>query len=215
MVYNTVRLSDLPRSDRASCRQHLGLSGFVFCFVGALRGVYALDEFIESAHRFRNESIPATFIIVGGGDEAARLESKARDFGLGEYVRFIPQVPNQLALEYLKSSDVSFAVNSHLDENVVNTLPWKIFEAMACGTPVVVSENTQAWAFVNSIGFGFSVHSADSSTIYQKLRWAFDHPDLLFQMSYKAKIAYEQSYSWETTSKELTATYAALIRGSR
>ena len=210
VLYNTVRLSDLPSGDRMYWRSRLGLSGFVFAFVGALRGVYALDEFVEAARLFKNSSTPANFIIVGGGDEFAGLERKITQYDLGDYVKLIPQLPNKDALAYLKACDVSFGVNKSPDDNARLTLPWKVFEAMACSAPVIVLENTMAWNFVREKGVGFAVASWNASEIYDKLLWAVSHPNILAEMSTRAHDAYVRYYNWESASQQFRDAYSRL-----
>ncbi len=210
VLYNTVRFSDLPSGDKMYWRSRLKLSGFVFTFVGALRGVYALDEFVEAAKLFKNSSTLANFIIVGGGDEFAGLEQKIAQYNLGDYVKVIPQLPNKEALEYLKACDVSFGVNKSPDDNARLTLPWKVFEAMACGAPVIVLENTMAWNFVRENGVGFAVASWNASEISDKLLWAVSHPNILAEMSSRAHDAYVRHYNWESASQEFRDAYSAL-----
>ena len=210
VLYNTVKSSDLPSGDKAYWRSRFGLTGFVFTFVGAMRGVYALDEFVEAAKMFKESAIPANFIIVGGGDEFAALERKIANYNLNGRVRLIPQLPNKEALEYLKAGDVSFGVYKSPDTNARIALPWKVFEAMACGTPVMVLENTTAWNLVKENGIGFAVTSSNTSEIYEKLLWAVNHPDALADMSSKAREAYGRHYNWDSASQQFRAAYSCL-----
>lgn len=210
VLYNTVKSSDLPSGDKEYLRNRFGLSGFVFTFVGAMRGVYALDEFVEAAKLFKESGIPANFVIVGGGDEFVGLERKIAQYHLDGPVRLIPQLPNKEALEYLKAGDVSFGVYKSPDTNARIALPWKVFEAMACGTPVMVLENTTAWNLVRENGVGFAVDSSKTSEIYDKLLWAVNHPDALADMSLKAKEAYSRYYNWESASQQFRVAYSCL-----
>jgi glycosyltransferase involved in cell wall biosynthesis len=210
VLYNTVKSSDLPSGDKMYWRSRLGLSGFVFTFVGAMRGVYALDEFVEAARLFKESAIPANFIIVGGGDEFAGLERKIAQYNLNGWVRLITQIPNREALEYLKAGDVSFGVYRSPDTNARIALPWKVFEAMACGTPVMVLENTTAWNLVRENGVGFAVASSNTSEIYDKLLWAVNHPSILAEMSSRANDAYVRHYNWESASQQFKDTYSCL-----
>lgn len=210
VLYNTVKSSDLPTGDKAHLRDRLGLSGSVFTFVGAMRGVYALDEFVEAARMFKESSIPASFVIVGGGDEFEALQRKIRDYGLDGSVRLVPQLPNRQALEYLKAGDVSFGVYRAPDMNARIALPWKVFEAMACGTPVMVLQNTTAWDLVRESGIGFGLATSSPSEIYEKLAWAVNHPAALSEMASRAKDAYDRHYNWESASQQFRAAYSCL-----
>lgn len=211
LLYNTVKSSDLPPGDKSFWRSRLGLSGFVISFVVSLRGVYALDELVEVAGQFKSAAIPANFVIVGGGGpEQERLRQTITQHQLGGYVKIIPQVPHQEALAYQKASDVSFAVNKSLEDNSRLTLPWKVFESMACGTPVIVLANTVAWDFVQQNGIGFAAASSQPSEIQDKLLWAVGHPNILTEMSSKAREAYTGLFNWEMASQRFLDAYSAL-----
>lgn len=210
VLYNTVKPSDLPSGDKAYCRSRFGLSGFVFTFVGAMRGVYALDALVEAARMFKESAIPATFVIVGGGDEFAGLQRKIAQYNLDGSMRLVPQVPNREGLQYLKAGDVSFGVYESPDTNARIALPWKVFEAMACGTPVMVLEDTTAWNLVRETGIGFAVATSSTSDIYDKLLWAVNNPGALSEMSSRAKEAYNRYYNWESASQPFRAAYSCL-----
>jgi glycosyltransferase involved in cell wall biosynthesis len=211
VVYNTVRPSDLPSLDKAACRDKLNLSGFVVTFVGSMIGVYALDELVEAAGMFGKLASRITFVIVGGGGfEFERLKRQVASHDSDQLVRLVPQVSNQEALTYIKASDVLFALARNLDFNVRIALPWKMFEAMACGTPIAVRDNTLLWRFVQERGIGFSSHSSDAIEIFDKLKWAMSHPDELRLMSARAKEVYNQSFNWEITSFRLMEVYASI-----
>lgn len=210
LLYNTPRISELPSDDKTSCRRRLGLSGFVVSFVGSIRGAYALDQLIEAARKFQDSSIQVRFVIAGGGELRTKLEQKLILYQLGDCVTLMPQISHQLALEYIKSGDVVFAVFGDPSENSRLAMPWKVLEAMACGTPVMVRENTQAWQFVKSNGVGFSVASESPPEIYDKLIWAMNHPAELADMSSKARDAYNSTYSWEAASRQFVDVYSTL-----
>jgi len=210
LLYNSPRIADLPLGDKLSCRNYLGLTGFTVSFIGSMRGAYALEALIEAVRLFKDSSETAHFVIAGGGaDTSALLKKKISEYGLEEYVTLMPQVEHELALEYVKSSDVTFAVFKDLVDNSRLAMPWKVLESMACGTPVLVRENTEAWNFVRKEGTGFAVGSIDPSEIYERLLWAKQHPSQLAVMSTTATRAFSK-YDWEAGSKRLREIYDTL-----
>jgi len=210
LLYNSPRITDLPLGDKASCRNYLGLSGFVVGFIGSMRGAYALEALVDAAMLFKNSSESAHFVIAGGGtDTATHLRQTISQYNLEDYVTLMSQISHDLALEYVKSSDVTFAVFKDLVDNSRLAMPWKVLESMACGTPVLVRENTEAWNFVRKEGTGFAVSSVDPSEIYERLLWAKYHPSELALMSSTAIGAFSK-YDWDAGSKRLRETYAAL-----
>jgi glycosyltransferase involved in cell wall biosynthesis len=210
MLYNTVKSQDLPTSDKTRLRKRFGLSGFVVTFVGSMRGEYALEELLQVASLFKRAAVPARFIIVGGGSEFGGLERRIVEYGISDRVKLIPQLPHKQSLEYLKAGDLSFAVFKSLDDNARIALPWKVFEAMACGTPVIVLKNSMAWSFVSENGTGFAATTSNVSEIYDKILWAVNHPEVLAEMSRNAGDAYSRTYNWESVSRQFTDAYSSL-----
>ena len=210
LLYNSPRIADLPLGDKASCRNYLGLSGFTVSFIGSMRGAYALEALVEAARHFKEASEPAHFVIAGGGaDTSFQLKKEVSQHGLEDYVTLMPQMSHEMALEYVRSSDVTFAVFKDLVDNSRLAMPWKVLESMACGTPVLVRNNTEAWNFVRKEGTGFAVSSIDPAEIYERLLWAKRHPSELAVMSATATKAFRK-FDWEAGSKQLREIYDRL-----
>jgi len=120
-----------PRWPSPALVAELGLAedAPVVGIVAALRPEKRHDRFLEVAVRVRRAVPAAQFLIVGDGPERGRLESLARELGLGQAVHFLGtrrDVPELLAL-----LDV-FLLTSEMEANPVSVL-----EAMASETPVV------------------------------------------------------------------------------
>jgi glycosyltransferase involved in cell wall biosynthesis len=164
VVHNTITVISVPDQDRNWWRQKFELDGsFSVAYVGLLRQDVGLEELIDAAAYFKKSSVKGIkFLLVGDGPDLSYIKSK-------DYVQFVPRVPHSEALRYVSACDLSYAVyknknNESKSEKDIrtkikggNTLvasPWKVFEAMACGTPVMVREGTFTWQFVNKIGFG-------------------------------------------------------------
>jgi glycosyltransferase involved in cell wall biosynthesis len=210
VVYNAVRPIDVPPLSKEAYKSRLGLTGFVTSFVGGLRGVYAVDDLLGAAREFVSRGIGMTFTVVGGGgEERSALNERIRELGLSDSVRLIPQVTNRVALEYIKASDVLFAVYSSADGNARVALPWKVSESMACGTPVMVREGSFAWRFVSEHGTGFSAKSSTPDSIFDELYWAYTHKKDLDSLGDRARKVFAESFNWESTSSAFLKAYDA------
>jgi glycosyltransferase involved in cell wall biosynthesis len=148
-------------------------------------------------------------VVGGGGEELNALNGRIRELGLSGSVRLVPQVTNRVALEYIKASDVLFAVYSSADGNARVALPWKVSESMACGTPVLVREESFAWRFVSEHGTGFSAKSSTSDSIFDELYWAYTHKESLDSLGANAKKVFSESFNWNSTSSALLRAYNA------
>ena len=77
----------------------------------------------------------ATLLVAGVGEEEARLKALAEHLSLGESVRFLGLVPNDEVAVLQGGADL-FVLSS-----VLEATPTVALEALACGTPVVSTDN--------------------------------------------------------------------------
>jgi glycosyltransferase involved in cell wall biosynthesis len=77
----------------------------------------------------------ATLLVAGTGEEEAALKTLAAELALGERVRFLGLVPNDEVALLQGGADL-FVLSS-----VLEATPTVALEALACGTPVVSTDN--------------------------------------------------------------------------
>ncbi|WP_115865055.1 glycosyltransferase [Halorussus litoreus] len=109
---------------------HVGFVGGLFAWHGVERVVEALPAVRERRPRTR-------FVIVGDGPMRAELESLARERGVGEAVEFVGQVPHEEVPLYMSAFDVG----TILKHPAIPGSPLKLFEYLACGTPVLATDD--------------------------------------------------------------------------
>jgi glycosyltransferase involved in cell wall biosynthesis len=91
------------------------------------------DELIEVLGRLRGLAPDLLCVIAGGGEDRARLEKKARDLGVLDFVRFTGFVPDEDLVDLYRAARVFVLAGSGEGFGIV------LLEAMACGIPVVAS----------------------------------------------------------------------------
>jgi len=125
---------DPPRLDRAAALRRLGLPDEVggppvVGFVGRLIPVKGGDVLVRALQLL--EGFPWTAVLVGDGRARPGLETQVAEAGLGDRVRFAGEVPD--AADILGAFDL-FVLPSRSEGT-----PIVLFEAIAAGTPAVVS----------------------------------------------------------------------------
>ncbi|MGA1976105.1 MAG: glycosyltransferase family 4 protein [Conexivisphaerales archaeon] len=224
VIYNTIRASSVPEQEKSWWKSQLHLDGFVVSYVGMLRQDVCLDLLVEAARSVKRLGLDIRFVIVGYGPDMDRIRALAS--GLEGYVKFVPRVPHSVALGYVRASDISYAVYGNsarhtrqvadgialADLNTMVAMPWKVFEAMACGTSVMVMGGTYTWRFVEELGFGLAVKAEDSSEIVEQLRWALENREELGLAAEAARGHFFKDFNWEAMSVHLSAAYDQLSR---
>jgi glycosyltransferase involved in cell wall biosynthesis len=127
------RLHHASPAERAVARRSLDVAddGFVMLTASRLAAWKRVDRAIRAMPRIRSWVPGAMLLVVGDGEERARLEALARDLRVADAVRFVGAVPQADVMSYMQASDVFLAIADL--SNVGNPL----LEAMACGMCVV------------------------------------------------------------------------------
>lgn len=138
VIPNTIRLEEYgtgPR--RQDLVKRFGLDGKkVVLTLARLSGserYKGVDEIMNSLPALLEREPTLLYMIVGDGDDKARLEAKAKDLGVDGHVVFTGYVDDKDKADYLRLADV-FALPGRGEGFGVVYL-----EAMACGVPVVGS----------------------------------------------------------------------------
>ncbi len=130
-VHHTgVDLDRFAPGNRAMLKAELGVSGPLIACVGALiprKGQAILIEALASL-------ADVTLMIVGQGPDRAALEAQARTLGIADRVRFAGALPHDEIARVLAAGDVMALPSS--SEGLANA--W--VEALACGTPIVITD---------------------------------------------------------------------------
>lgn len=126
------------KRDRLLHTMGIGIEQAIVLYVGRLVRKKGVDVLLE-AFAHLTENLPhCSLLLVGDGPERKALQLQVVKLGLTESVKFLGSVPSDGLSQYYGLADI-FVLPSR-DE------PWGLVvnEAMACGLPVIVSENVGA-----------------------------------------------------------------------
>lgn len=164
--------------------------GFTLLFVGTLHTLKGIRSLLAACGQLNRPG--AELILVGPmGDAGPVLAGYAGTF------RHVPFLPHDELRTYYQRADL-FVFPSYLDS-------WGqvVLEAMACGTPVVVTENAGAKDAVRR-GGGLVVPAGDADALARAIRYVYDYPAERERLGRDARRVAEQ-YTWENYYKQVTA----------
>ena len=132
----------------------------VVTYVGNMGLATGLDVVIDAAARLL-EDRRFTFLLIGGGADAERIRERVEREGLRN-VKMLGVMPRTLAMTTLRESHLCVVP---LRENIKDSLPTKLFDALSVGCPVVVSADGEARRIVEESGSGIAVSPGDGAAL--------------------------------------------------
>jgi len=106
----------------------------------------------------------------------------------------------ELAQQY---SDGSVFCLCSIEEGMAMVVP----QAMACGLPVIVTENTGTSDIVADGKNGFVIPIRDVETLKQKIRFLYENPEICREMGRNALASAKQALSWDDYGDRAAAIY--------
>jgi glycosyltransferase involved in cell wall biosynthesis len=147
-----------------------------------------------------------TLTIVGTGPEKAFYKKIIAENNVECYVEIIEWIDRKKLMTLYKKSSV-FLFPSHEGAGMV------VAEAMSFGLPVICLKNEGPGEFIDST-CGFAVSQTDyNNTILElaeALRILHSDKDLLHKMSIKARVNFQNNFTWNSRGENLNTIYNKL-----
>jgi glycosyltransferase involved in cell wall biosynthesis len=133
---------------------------------------YNIDLIVRAIPGIHERRPDTHFIIAGNEGDDAALRTLASELSIDSGVHFVGRIPHEQLPAYLVASDAFLSVPS-VDATAVSLL-----EAMACGTPVVVSSLDSALEWVTDGENGLVVAPRDLPGLQEAVLRLIDDPQL-------------------------------------
>ena len=158
----------------------------------AIQAIAALGESLGRVH----------YVLVGEGDDAARLRALAVSSGLGDRVHLTGALPDEAIAEAYATADVYVGL-SRVD-SAINAEGFGIsfVEASASGTVCVAGDSGGVRSAVRDGETGFVVGPRDVSAVTAALRQLLGNPELRHRMGGAGRRAVETHYNWDRVARE-------------
>lgn len=148
----------------------------------------------------------AVYWIVGGGNDLARLEEKARELGIAASVRFVgPLSPEELDVCYHRCCVFAMPARTELDARAPRGEGFGIvyLEAMAHGKPVVGPRVGAPAEFIRAGEHGLLVDPASANEVADALIELLGDPERARRMGEAARRFVTSEFSFESFCKRL------------
>ncbi len=159
---NTELFRPQPEGGKA-LRARLGLGeAFVVLYAGILGIAQGLETVLEAAHLLRDRP-DIRFLLVGDGPCKADLMRRKEALGL-THVTFLDGQPRESMPAYFSAADVALVPLRRL-ELFRSAVPSKMFDAWACGCPVLLGIDGEARSVLEQAQAGRYVEPEDPQAL--------------------------------------------------
>lgn len=145
-------------------------------------------------------------ILVGKSTEDLVLKKLVEEFQLRDHVVFEGWQDVKLFPSYIQASDVCLSPlsrNPHHDTTYAN----KIFQYMAMGKPLVVSDSTAQANVVKQENCGIVFKAGDEAQMKEAVLYLYRQPEMRIKMGKAAVGAVKERWNWIVTSRKLIEVY--------
>lgn len=201
---NTITIHNYPQlSEFASINNDWGKRRDSICYVGSISKARGIIPLIDSL------TISRLKLELAGiySDEDIRFIIEHRD-GY-QYVNYHGILSREQITQLLASTKIGI-VTLLPTPSYVESLPIKLFEYMAAGIPVVVS-NFPLWhTIINESNCGILVNPENPQEIAKACEWLMMNHIEAQQMGENGRAAVLQNYTWEAEQTKLMILYSQL-----
>jgi glycosyltransferase involved in cell wall biosynthesis len=211
VVYNSrdaadIRPHEVPRAE-AKRRLALPEDSFVLGFVGSITAESGLAPCLEALRMLPRD---VRLVVVGGPREQLQwLKAEASRLGVADRLAVHPPVAQDEAVRLACAFDVGLLALTGSGPNYAHRAPYKLFEYMALGLPIIVSDYPEMRRIaVQEAGFGLPVRPGVAGEVRDAALRLRDEESLRRELGQRARGAFDRIFSGERQKERLRASHA-------
>jgi len=208
VMYNGVDTNCFHPVKKGESRKKLGLPKKRKIIFSARRLVYknGIDTLIESAHLVARNNPDILFVVAGKGPSRKLIEDSIKELGIENNIKLTGFVPDELLPVYYNAADY-FVLPSASGEG----LPLVLFEAMACGLPVIATTVGGTPEIINHMKNGVLVPPRNPEAMAEALSKLLAEEKLGPTIGEEAKKNVEDRFTWEENLRQLKEIYNEFV----
>lgn len=173
-------------------------------FFGSFIGLQGPETIVEAARCYQGPSV--RWVLLGDGPLKAECQRRAQ--GLAN-VAFEPWLAYAQLPARIAQADIVLGVFGASDK-AGRVIPNKVFQALACGRPVVTREGAGYPPELQSDGGIVRLPPADPAALAQAVAKLADQAATMSELGRQARVSYERYFGERVIADELAAALAAV-----
>ncbi|MBA2611424.1 MAG: glycosyltransferase [Bacteroidetes bacterium] len=178
---------------------------FVLGSIKPLESLYNIDVLIKSFAKLLPAYENLKLVIIGDGTQLTALKEICKTLGVDEKITFTGRIPFKNISNYYNMIDILVNISEYESFGV------SVVEAMACGTPVVVTNVGGLKEVVRDDSVGLKVKVGDVEDTVKAIELLMNDKTLYEQIAINARKHVIERYNWEDNVKQMIDEYLKLL----
>lgn len=176
------------------------------CHIGSLSEERGIRELLTACNK-----INAT-VLLGGDFASEEFQNSLTRDGLMENVEFVGYCDRYQVVDYYKKSKIGASTILPVGQYpIAGNLPTKVYEFMAMGIPVVISNFSHTLEVLEEYRFGIAVNPYDINAIENAINKLLNDDELRSKMGQNGRKAIEEVFNWEEEAKKIIDAYIGIM----
>ncbi|MDO9535306.1 MAG: glycosyltransferase family 4 protein [Bacillota bacterium] len=207
IIPNGIRPEAYQPSDQASIMETLPVDPHekIIFYIGRLVKEKGVQVLLDAAPAILERFPNARFVIAGKGPFEESLQAQARNLGLEDKVHFLGYVNDQARNSLYDSASVAVFASLYEPFGIV------ALEAMASGTPVVVSSVGGLDEIIQHEKDGLKVYPGDPNSLAEQICRLLENEDWAASLAEKGYEKAVSNYSWKKIAQRTAKVYSDII----
>ncbi len=183
----------------------------IVLFLGRLHKIKGCDLLIEAFANIAEQDADIHLVLAGPDSEnwGIELQSLAKRLGISNRITWTGMLHGDKKWAALHAAEVFCLPSHHENFGVV------VAEALACGKPVLISNQVNIWREILSASAGFVDDDTIEGTKRNLLKWFAMSSSEHMATSRNAKQCFEDNFKIEIAAKKIIETITPPLRTSR
>lgn len=213
MKINQTRIDLIPNGLDIDCFKYLPKYGTfkrkisvdsnskMILYIGRLHKIKGIDFLIRSFKILMNNRKNTVLVIAGPDDGYGHeLKTIVNDLGLNDSIRFVQGYIKNVVEAY-RDADVLVYPSQY---EIFGLVP---FEAIMCGTPVIVTDNSHCGNIIQKYNCGHVIKYGDINGLAKKINDILENPDESISKIVEGKKYITENLNWKEITSKLEAIY--------
>jgi glycogen(starch) synthase len=200
----------VPGNEVSALRERITPDGeHLVLYAGRLEYEKGVQTLLRAVRKLRDRGLPVRLLIAGEGTYAGSLRELARSLRIARAVDFTGFLDRADLVRHYRVADVAVTPSIYEPFGIV------ALEAMAAGTPLVVSDTGGLGELVEHERSGLKVAPQDVGALTDALTRVLGDRDWARGMAVVGHNQLERRFSWDAITSRTVETYERAVREER